>query len=1512
MQDFHPIIAQWFVEKFHRPTDIQHKAWSSIRQGENTLMSAPTGSGKTFAAFLVFIDQLLKQSLNHQLSDGVQILYISPLKALSNDINRNLSEPLKEIWELTASQNSLPTKPIRVQVRTGDTPTSERVQMLKRPPHILVTTPESFYLLLTSTKARHILKTVQSVIVDEIHALARDKRGSHLLLGLERLDHWSGRKVQRIGISATQKPMETIAKYLVGRNRPCTIWNTGHARDLKLALKVPDTPLTAVCSGEQWEQVYRQIIAEIQSHRSTIIFVNTRRMAERVAYRLREVLGEGEAVASHHGSLSRERRFEAEEALKAGQLKAIVATASLELGIDIGHIDLVIQIGSPRNIAVFLQRIGRSGHAIGKRPEGQLFALTWDEAIEGLALIQAVRAGTLDQIVIPNLPIDILCQQIIAAVSLDEWDETELYHVMAGVYANCTEGTALTWETYQATLEMLANGYSSERRERAWIVRDRLSHKLRARRGTNLAALNSGGAIPELGEYRVVLEDDSTVIGTVNEDFALESQVGSIFLLGNHSWQILTVGSGKLMVRDAGNRSPTIPFWEGEAYGRSLELSQAVSQMRASIADELQDQCFPGELDQLSPSPTSPLGNHPSTCAEYEKALEKFSALDPGISPWALTQILHYVAIQKKAMGTIPIPTSNDIVFERFFDESGGMQLVIHSCYGMAINRAFGLALRKRFCRSFNFELQASADDNGIVLSLGPQHSFEISSLFTMLNPRNVEEILIQALLDVPMFKIRWRWNATRSLAVLRNKAGKKVPPPLQRFLADDLLTAAFPMATACLENIKGDIVIPDNPLVQQTVHDCLQEAMNLEGLKTLLTQYASGEVRFHAFDAREPSPFCYQLLNAYPYAFLDDAPLQERRARAVQTRRTLSASDMQDLGRLDSEAIATVVREAWPLVRDPDECFMALLDFILLPWELIQESWQVPLAHLLKTGRASIIETEVGGKKFVYATENAELIQHLINPTINDKMAATQKLLGSHLNFCGPITTSEFRNLFGLDLPYESAIAALENQGQILRGHFRDLSSKEKEMEICHRRLLMRIHLLTLKGLRQQIDAIGIPQFVQFLCDHHHVWDGTEFANSNNPHKSNSANNSNGPHNADLEETLAKLQGLEIPAAEWENEILPTRLPYYREDDLDHLCSLGEIAWGRVGKTASKGLTGLGRSTPIAFFNRRDPNAILSNLLAQNKSETEIASDHGKQIVEILRTRGACFPWDLEAKTKLFPSQIEQALKELAMLGIVSCDSFAGLRAMIGSKRTTSSPKKLRGRFYLIAEGEEEEGVEREKASTQNKIEKSNSKADSKSELKLELKLQLKTEFEQREKNHEAWIDLLLARYGIICRDLVQKETLAPPWFELVRLLRTREMKGLIRGGLFVKGLSGEQYAYEETIENLRRSPPKNLNLPWVVISVHDPINVYNATTNAQTALSSLIPPIPKDQSQAQKGKLKRLLLRQGEVIGYKFDEEVKILVESDPVTVDLWQRALRLQGRVRSLVLKQIRPNT
>ncbi|MCA9179298.1 MAG: DEAD/DEAH box helicase [Planctomycetales bacterium] len=1441
LKRFDPLVRDWFLDRFGTPTPPQALGWPAIADGEHTLIAAPTGSGKTLASFLVCIDQLVRAWRAGSLQSGVHVVYVSPLKALSNDIQRNLDGPLGELSDRAAAMGLGPL-PIETGIRTGDTPNSRRQAMLRRPPHILVTTPESLYLLLTSEGGRKILRTTRSVIVDEIHALARDKRGSHLALTLERLEALTDSPPVRIGLSATQRPMEIVSDFLVGPNRRCRIVDEGHQRDLDLNVTVPASDLSAVCSNEQWSEVYKLLTEQILSHRSTLVFVNTRRMAERIAHRLREELGE-DAVASHHGSLAKELRHDAEQRLKAGKLKAIVATASLEMGIDIGYIDLVVQIGSPRCIATLLQRIGRSGHSVGARPTGRLFPLSLDELLESLALVRAVRAGRLDTLEIPVAPLDILAQQIVAEVACGPRDEEELYHLFrqAGPYGE------LSRPDFDAMVELVSRGLTEASPRGAYLHRDRIHHRLRPRRGARLAAITSGGAIPENAEYRVVVEDDGTYVGSLDEDFAIESSAGDIFLLGNTSWQVARVRDGQVVVRDAKGAPPTVPFWFGEAPGRTIELSRELSDLRDSLQTRL---------------------------ADGFEAAKQWLALECEPPERALEQAVAYVAAQVRAIGLAP--TADKIVFERFFDESGGMQLVIHAPLGARINRAWGLALRKRFCRSFDFELQAAATDNGIVLSLSPQHSLPLEQLFTMINTTNARHLLEQAALAAPMFQVRWRWNVTRALAVLRRQAGKKVPPHLQRFRSDDLLAAAFPETVGCLENHHGDVEIPSHPLVRQTMNDCLHEAMDLRRWLEVLEKIQQGAVELVPRDTREPSPFCQELLNANPYAFLDGAPLEERRTRAVAGRRGLE--DVRDLASLDPEAILNVVAEAQPAVRDADELHDALMQMVAPAAENCA-AWSPWFAELVAAGRAAEFEIpslmqETHRRRWI-AAERWPVVRSAYpdavpTPAIRlpdeldgdvQRSDAWVELVRGHVEFSGPVSTGAVADALGLAVgPVHAAFEMLEGFGAVLRGQFVSevqdepgnsddessdlaLERRRRAVQWCDRRLLARIHRRTLDGLRRQIEPAEPEDFVEFLVRHHRL---------HQPSWSTAAG---------VREAVAMLQGYEVPAGAWESSLLAPRCCEYEPEWLDQLFMSGELMWGRLrtsranatGRPAAGGADNSARTgveRRAASRGNLNRNALLSVFFRVDlpwllPMDRELDGEHhayARAVAEALRRRGALFYQELQREAGLLPDHLDTGLRELSAAGVVTSDMFGAVRDLCSTRshrraRSLSGPA---GRWSLFAN--DPEPVE-------------------------------------QARRLEAWCRLLLRRYGVLFADLLPREVAAPSWRMLAPTLRRMELRGEVRGGRFIRGVAGEQFALDDCVGKLRevRQQRESGELPpWVLVNACDPLNL-TGVVNRETR----VPSVANNLLALQGGRLIAARIRGQVEFFAEVEAETKMLVE-------------------------------
>jgi ATP-dependent helicase Lhr and Lhr-like helicase len=1388
---FHPAVARWFEQTFGSPTEPQLRGWPAIQSGRHVLISAPTGSGKTLAAFLASLDVLFREGVEADLPDETQVVYVSPLKALSNDIRKNLQEPLAGIRALLHETNGREID-VRAEVRTGDTTAAQRQALIKKPPHILVTTPESLYLLLTSDSGRRMLGTARTLILDEIHAVVDDRRGAHLALSVERLAALTKRPLQRIGLSATQKPIEEVARFIVGTravddagNPDCEIIDIGHRRELDVGIKLPASPLEAVMSNEVWGEIYRRLAELIQAHRTTLVFVNTRRMAERVTHQLSELLG-ADAVTSHHGSLSAKLRLDAEDRLKRGELKALVATASLELGIDIGSVDLVCQLGTTRSIATLLQRVGRAEHKRGGLPKGRIFPLSRDELVECAALLHSVHRGELDRLSIPEKPLDVLAQQIVAAASAEDWEETKLFELVrcAWPYRN------LTREQFDSVLKMLAEGFSTKRGRRAALIHhDGVNHRLRGRRGARLVALTSGGAIPDNADYRVILEPSETFVGTVNEDFAVESLAGDIFQLGNASWRILRINSGVVRVEDAKGQPPGIPFWLGEAPARTAELSQAVSNVRTEIEKLLSD------------------GGDVSEWIVSEMRLPTEAA----------QQIADYFADTYRALGALP--SQQTLVMERFFDESGGMQLVLHAPFGSRINRAWGLALRKRFCRSFNFELQAAATDDAIVISLGTQHSFPLEEVFRYLNSKTVRDLLVQALLDAPMFAIRWRWNATRSLAVPRFRGGAKIAAPLQRMESENLLAAVFPDQLACLEHIVGDREIPDHPLVKQTIDDCLSEAMDIDGLEEVLRKIEQGEIRCIARDLPEPSPLASEILNARPSAFLDNAPLEERRTQAVYTRRASERNGGDGLGILDSAAIEKVEKEAWPDATNADELHDALMLLAAMTQDEVQrtvhhEGNGTAVEQLLNELVASKRATQLraGDKSFWTTAERLPMLQ-MIYPDAGadnqvtapesaqrqnwERSAAIRELLRGRIEVSGPLSVGQLENILGLRrLEIDTALLGLESEGFVLRGKFHPNAT---ELEWCDRRLLARIHRLTIDRLRAEIQPVSPQHFYRFLF----AWQ-----------RADPEHRVEGPEG--LQFVLEQLDGCELPLAAWESAVLAARVTEYDPEWLDRLCFSGRVGWGRLSapQNPSARTSAPLRTSPIAFYQREHLQDWLILARANSTVDLSVAS---RTLFDTLAEGGALFFTELVRRSGLLPSQVEEALSQLAALGLVTSDSFDGLRALL----VPSDKRPTFGRNI---------GKRRRKTNLAS-IEF----AGRWSLLKTEIALKPSgngAENIARDAAIQKFARTLLRRYGIVFRRLLERESLSVSWYELGRTYRRWEARGEIRGGYFVGGISGEQFALPEAIGLLRsiRKAPENGEL--IALSAADPLNLQGILT--------------------------------------------------------------------------------
>ncbi|HWR17957.1 MAG TPA: DEAD/DEAH box helicase [Terriglobales bacterium] len=1420
----HPVVEEWFLQKFGSPTEPQEQGWPHILAGRTTLIAAPTGSGKTLAAFLACIDGLVRKALAGDLRDCTEVLYVSPLKALGNDIQKNLEGPVAEIMQLASERGYLMPE-IRTAVRTGDTLALERQRMLRRPPHILVTTPESLYILLTAEKSRKNLAHVKTVIVDEIHAVAGDKRGSHLLLSLERLEEVTEQPPVRIGLSATQKPLEEIAHFLTGSERPApAVVDVGHRRQMDLAIEVPRSEMGPIATNEQWDETYDRLAELANQHRSTLVFVNTRRLAERVALHLGERLGE-DKVAAHHGSMARKLRLDAERKLKAGEIKLLVATASLQLGIDVGFVDLVCQLESPRAIAVALQRVGRAGHWRGAIPKGRFFPATRDDLVECAALVRAIQHGELDRVIIPQAPLDILAQQIVAEVAANSHPhiandsdalllpalesglgEDELFELVKRAY--CFRD--LTRGLFEEVLAMLAEGIASKRgRYGAYLHWDRVNRRLRARRGARMTAITSGGAIPETALFNVVSMPEGVTVGTVDEDFAVESLAGDIFLLGNTSWRIQRVESrsGRILVEDAHGQPPNIPFWRGEAPARTIELSVHVGELRQRVS-ELMEATGPAELTSLL---AGSLDQEP--LASTIDWLKKECGLDlPGAA-----QVIAHIVNGRAVLGAVP--TQDTVIAERFFDEAGGMQLVIHAPFGARINKAWGLALRKRFCRSFNFELQAAATDNGLNISLAEQHSFPLADVFSFLQPESVFEVLQQAVLTgSPIFQTRWRWDANRSLALLRYQGGKKVPPQIQRMRSDDLLASVFPDVAACFENIEGEIQVPDHPLVKEVMKDVMHEAMDVEGLRRLLEGIRAGSVRTIAVDTPVPSQFSHEILNANPYAYLDDAPLEERRARAVSLRQTLPQSVLEEVGALDQAAIEEVRQEAWPDVRDEDELADALYTLIALPEQSTMNSpdggelaitsrWQAMFERLQNSGRA--VTATVGEERFWVSSERTQTFKaaypwaaftgEAVEKEAPGHSDAVHAVVQGWMQHIGPVRASHLASLLRLQQDEVlQALLRLEASGTVLRGWYSIARPADgnsslddvrlgNSIEWCERRLLARVHRLTIGRLRKEIEPVTPAQFMRWLLRWQHVEPGSQTAGDRG-----------------LQDIVQQLQGFEMPSNAWERYILPARLRGYDSDQLDELCLTGTVGWGRLSPhPATVEANGNGQRArrvvptsvaPITFFLRdscdwmaMNPHLGIGSLNDASEDVFTGLGEAAREVFDFLRQRGASFFADVVRATGLPKHDVETGLWELVAAGLVTADGFDNLRSLIDPARRNGKRSRPAGRWTVM----------------------------------------YPVELADRAKAIETTCWMLLRRYGVVFRELLARETMVPKWRELCIAFRRLEDRGEIRGGRFVAGFLGEQFALPIAVESLRAMRKSQPTGEVVTISAADPLNL-------------------------------------------------------------------------------------
>jgi len=1296
---FLPFVHRWFEEAFEAPTRPQREGWASIAAGHDTLIVAPTGSGKTLAAFLWTLDHLHRLALEGHLEDRVYVVYVSPLRALNNDIEKNLRQPLAGIRAAAAAAgHHLPE--VRVAVRTGDTQPWARQAMTRRPPHVLITTPESLYILLTTEKFRPALASARFVIVDEIHALFATKRGAHLALSLERLAALAGGAPQRIGCSATVRPVEEALAFLTGTGRGGVIVDAGFSRAMELEVVTPVADFLTAPSDTVWDALIQQVAEWVAAHRTTLVFTPSRRAAERLARNLNDRLPEG-GVMAHHGSLSRRARLEAEDRLKRGELRALVATSSLELGIDVGAIDLVVQVQSPRNIAAALQRVGRAGHLLTRVSRGKIVATRGEELVEAAAVARAIREQELDRQRMPGAPLDVLAQQIVACVATGSWEVDALF----ALCRRAAPYRELGREAFRAVVRALAEPLPAEVKGAApRILWDRVNDRLHARRGSRLLALTSGGTIPDSGLYDVYVADTDLKVGTLDEEFVTESLPGDVFLLGSHAWRIAKVRADRVLVEDARGMSPTVPFWKGEHPSRSWDLGVLVGRLRRDAAERLQDPGF-----------------------------EPWAARECGLHPMAASALRAWIAKGHELLGGVP--DDRTVVVESFGDEMGGRHAMIHSVFGMRVNGAWGIVLREVLRRRFGLVAEAGHVDDGVLLSFAPgQVPPAPGRLPLLVPPEDVDHLLGRGLIGSPLFTTRFRHAAVRALFIARMSRGQRTPAWLQRLKAD-----------ALLEAVGGQ---PEFPIVSEALRECFDDALDVARLREILERVRAGSIEVRHVDTPIPSPFVYPLLLAWDWAYLDAGHAEERRSDSVVMRKTWPAP----AGRLEPDVVAAVVAELQRTAperraRDPNE-LAGLLEELgeLTAGEVVERVVGDPgpmLDALRAEGRVRSVDFASGRRAFIGTIEAPTYA------AIGADALALERILLRAVRTRGPVTAAELASRY--DVPEADVARALD--AAETRGALRTLPDGT------------RIHVAVLDEIqrrqahaRRVVRAVASPaSFAAFVLRRQHVHPDHRLA---------------GP--SGLLKALEPLQGEDLPAKLWEQELLPARLEGYEPGWLDQLGLSGDIVWApferRVGRVGV---------------------ALRDNLAWLRQPVTEPSlGEREKQILRQLEVRGASFIQEIARAVKLDGAAVLAALWELFWAGLVTPDSFQAIRRGPEPAPARRDRRRYRPAGAPLAAGGRWSAFAPEEPVTE-------------------------------EERDEAWAQLLLARYGVVARELARGD-----WGRLRHALLRLEYGGEVLRGYFVEGLSGEQYALPDAVRELEAE--RRRAEPHVLVNVCDPANLW------------------------------------------------------------------------------------
>jgi ATP-dependent Lhr-like helicase len=1443
---FEPYVWDWFTSAFDAPSPPQVEAWPAIARGENTLVFSPTGSGKTLAAFLWCINDLFALAGRQELRDAVHVLYVSPLKALNNDIQKNLVEPLAGIRERAASAG-LDLPEVRSQVRTGDTPPSERAQMAHHPPHIFITTPESLFIILSTEKMRQAFRAVRYVIVDEIHALSDNKRGVHLSLSLERLERFAGRPFVRIGCSATQKPLERIAGFLAGfddegRPRPCTIVDAGARKDLDVQVLAPVDNLLEAHFDAIWGSCYDQLLSMIRAHRTTLVFTSSRYKTERTALRLNELgADETATVGAHHGSMSKGVRLDMEDRLKRGELDALVATSSLELGIDVGSIDLVCQVESPKSVSRGLQRIGRAGHLLRATSKGRLLVTDRDDLVESAVLVRAIMDGHLDTTCIPTNCTDVLAQHVVGAVAARDWQADDLYALCRRSW--CYRD--LTRDDFDRVLGMLAGYCEFEGEEAPYprIMWDRVNGVLSAERSSRLIAFTASGTIPDTADYEVYLQERETSVGQLDEGFVEDLRVGDIFVLGSSSWRVIGFDRSRVLVEDVYGRPPTIPFWLGERDSRTRGLGRMVGAFRRELAGRLDDPHVEAWLQR-----------------EYH------------VNGKGARSIAEYFREQRAVTGDVP---SDELVLvEHFEDELGQAQIVLHSSYGVKVNNTWAMALARAVEQGHGFHPQTATTDDGILLTLAKEQAgaLDPADLPGTVSSEELEGLAREAVLESPLFRSRFRHNAVRSLLVLRAYQGRRTPVWLQNLRASALLDAC-----------RGDL---DFPVVAETLRECMNEALDIEGLREVLERIETGEVRTRVLGTRIPSPFTHSLLLLGQYGALGANAGRERRSRLMHLHRELLRQILDEetlRNLLDQEVVESVDarlqhRAGERRARDANELARVLIelgDLVEAPGEEMSLEDRVAgdaaamLAELVAQRRAVPVPmptTELAPVRWI-ATESFALYRDafavalrpdaaeralleqirtdgplpvpVLAPSADDERKL-ERLVGSYLalrlpgdgearcvatdgwvpedmragqrsrreartavvrNYLrrrGPVTKYEVMERYGFPESFvEAALEALVEEGVVAQGEYVPTKALP---QWCWKTNLEEIHRLTLDRLRREMEPATPQEYAAFLLRWQHVHPETRLAGLDG-----------------VRQALAQLQGWETYQGAWERDILPSRIADYAPSMLDRLCYGGEVVWRRFGHRRV-------RRGYIGFCWRQDADWLVPDPAEAEMDLTQWDEDIAGACDALrrhLRAHGACFFDDMVAGTGLDRRVALRALWHLAWTGEATCDSYEAVRhAQVISG--------LSG-CYDLMNRPGKKGVTLDDIVRHLESRRLDPTIGRWAPTERLLPDAVGDEPAERARR---WADLMLRRWGVVCRDMWKQEAAPPSWRDVRRALARLELTGQVQRGFFIEDLSGEQYALPEAVEAIRRArrrgEPAMSDEPMIALSACDPANPF------------------------------------------------------------------------------------